>query len=45
MPCRMTVTHVSDERVPSSRYGNAIVYWSATDNRTNDSSIKFAQRP
>jgi hypothetical protein len=25
--------------------GNAIVYWSTTDNRTNDSSIKFAQRP
>lgn len=25
--------------------GSAIVYWSTTDNRTNDSSIKFAQRP
>lgn len=25
--------------------GSAIVYWSTTDNRTNDSSIQFARRP
>ncbi len=25
--------------------GSAIVYWSTTDNRTNDSAIQFAQRP
>ena len=25
--------------------GSAIIYWSVTDNRTNDSAIKFAVRP